>query len=315
MSSEQLFDAAKRGDAAVALAALDGCASVEAREEHTGWTALHCAAYGGHSEVVRLLLDHGAAVNSMANGNSGTPLHWAAGAGHVDCARLLLERGADVNAASCAGETPLHYAAREGITACAELLLQHNAAVDAQDVHDRTPLVMAAMSGHAQCVRLLLQRGALNVVNRDRSGWTPLHSAAVAARGARATVFELLWRGADAAATCRSGETPAYVAARNEKHDIANLLAAWQRGELRVWSRAVHAMFPAAFRADVRAVLLAIGVASVRAPAGVRTLALAGENPLRLLRDHHLLDEVFKALLIVHMGGPAAPAVVHPSAT
>ena len=29
-----------------------------------GWTALHCAARGGHTELARLLLDRGADVNS-----------------------------------------------------------------------------------------------------------------------------------------------------------------------------------------------------------------------------------------------------------
>ena len=30
-----------------------------------GWTALHCAARGGHTELARLLLDRGADVNSQ----------------------------------------------------------------------------------------------------------------------------------------------------------------------------------------------------------------------------------------------------------
>ncbi len=306
MISKRLCDAAKRGDATAARAALDGGASPESRGGRFNETALHFAAAGGHSAVARLLLDRGAAVNSTTVGGE-TPLHWATRGGHVDCVQLLLERGADVVAANTTGDTPLRYAAQDGHAACVELLLEHNAAADARDNYwNRTPLLAAAYGGHAQCVRLLLQRGAL-IDARDLQGWTPLHQAVSSRFDGRAVVLELLWRGADAAVTDNAGRTPTAIAAHYEKHDVANMLAAWLRGELRVWSRAAHAMFPAAFRADVRATLLAMGATS-----SANGLASAQHNPLRMLRDHHLLDEVFKALFIAHMGGPAT-LVVQPS--
>ncbi len=97
---------------------------------------------------------------------------------------------------------------------------------------------------------------------------------------------------------------------------VAALLDAWRGGGLRAWRREAHALFPAAFRADVAAALLATlgshGAAAIAAgPAASSAVAVScgtrqQRNPLRMLRDLHLLDAVFQALLLAHMGGAAA---------
>ena len=95
-------------------------------------------------------------------------------------------------------------------------------------------------------------------------------------------------------------------------HAVAALLAAWARGELRTWRCEQHALFPAAIRADIASTLLAtLGSMDGRGDADADAGAVArprrgAENPLRLLASHMLLDSIFHALLIAHMGCPPA---------
>lgn len=93
------------------------------------------------------------------------------------------------------------------------------------------------------------------------------------------------------------------------------LLAAWARGELRTWRREQHPLFPVAIRADIASTLLATlgsvegrDAADADADAGavVARARRGAENPLRLLASHMLLDSIFHALLIAHMGCPPA---------
>ena len=223
-----------------------------------------------------------------------TPLHCAAKKGELNCVQLLLDRGADVNMLDWIGWTPLRFSVQEGHSACARLLLERGASVHTATEAGLTPLHLATTHGRLECARLLLERGAA-VGARSREGITPLHS--VAQYGRTELAFELLWHGADVALADNDGDTPAALAARHQKQSVTDLLAAWSRGELREWRREAHALFPAAFRADVAAALLAL-TSSIAAHAPPST------NPLRILQSHHLLEPLFSVLLVAHMGGP-----------
>jgi len=59
VSPDDLFDAARKGDAAAAKAALDGGVPVDSIWRYNQ-TALYIASFRGHADVVRLLLDRGA---------------------------------------------------------------------------------------------------------------------------------------------------------------------------------------------------------------------------------------------------------------
>jgi hypothetical protein len=99
---------------------------------------------------------------------------------------------------------------------------------------------------------------------------------------------------------------------------ISEMLIAWPRGGQLAWSNATHKMFPAAFRADVAAALLAtLGSPETAGRRGAKAAACAGggseptgggtlRNPLRMMREQYLLEMVFKALLKLHVGVPAA---------
>ena len=58
------------------------------------YSALMCAAYGGHEAVARLLLE-ASADNNMADNDGWTALLSASYGGHLGVARLLLASGAD----------------------------------------------------------------------------------------------------------------------------------------------------------------------------------------------------------------------------
>ena len=105
---------------------------------------------------------------------------------------------------------------------------------------------------------------------------------------------------------------------------IATMLAEWPRGSLRAWRLDAHALFPAAFRADVQALLLATlgspdagdaaaeGCVGEAGPAadgvrGGRCVSARLQNPLRVLHQRGFLEALFQPLLILHMGGPVAP--------
>jgi serine/threonine protein kinase len=79
------------------------------RRDHSGRTALLCAARRGHSEAARKLVDAGANVRA-ADHKKRTPLHFAAGCGCLPTLTLLLEGGADVNAEDQERKTPICYA-------------------------------------------------------------------------------------------------------------------------------------------------------------------------------------------------------------
>jgi len=90
--NEDLFIAAKEGDAAVVRALLARAADVQAHDD-AGWTPLMMAAQSGNAEVVDLLLEHGASVNAVSS-HGMTALTLAESAGHFQVVRQLWKAGA-----------------------------------------------------------------------------------------------------------------------------------------------------------------------------------------------------------------------------
>jgi ankyrin repeat protein len=92
--NEQLWEAARTGDAAAVRTLLDGGADVNAKFRYDQ-TPLFKAAERGHTEVVKLLLERGAQPNLKDTFYGATPITWAAEKGHVEAVRALLEKGAE----------------------------------------------------------------------------------------------------------------------------------------------------------------------------------------------------------------------------
>ncbi|HEX8187713.1 MAG TPA: ankyrin repeat domain-containing protein [Pyrinomonadaceae bacterium] len=92
--NEQLYEAARRGDAAEVRAVLDRGADVNAKFRY-GATALFKAAERGHAEVVKLLIERGADVNVKDTFYGATALSWALQKGHTPVVRSILAKSAE----------------------------------------------------------------------------------------------------------------------------------------------------------------------------------------------------------------------------
>ena len=89
--NDQLWEAARQGDAAAVTALLDKGAEVNARFRY-GTTALFKAAERGNTEVVKILLSRGADANVKDTFYGATAMTWALSNKHVEVVRFLLEK-------------------------------------------------------------------------------------------------------------------------------------------------------------------------------------------------------------------------------
>jgi outer membrane protein assembly factor BamB len=91
--NEELWSAAKKGDAAAVEAILSRGADINAKTPY-GATALFFAADKGHAEAVRVLLKHKADPNVKDTFYQSSVLNWASSKGHAEIVGALLESGA-----------------------------------------------------------------------------------------------------------------------------------------------------------------------------------------------------------------------------
>jgi hypothetical protein len=92
--NEQLYEAARKGDAAEVKAVLDRGADVNAKFRY-GATALFKAAERGHTEVVKLLIERGADVAVKDTFYGATAISWALQKGHTGVVRAILAKSAE----------------------------------------------------------------------------------------------------------------------------------------------------------------------------------------------------------------------------
>ena len=90
----------------------------------TGWTALHCAAFGGHTDIVRHLFCSIGVNGNILTKNGKSVLHIAMEKGFVDIVRILAQsKGTEVNVQDSTMSTPLHYACSAGHAECVKALM------------------------------------------------------------------------------------------------------------------------------------------------------------------------------------------------
>lgn len=74
----------------------------------TGFTAMHCAAFGGHYECLKIMLSWPDGDPNVVDPVDGrTPVHLAAWKGHSKCLKLLLRKGGELQLRDDHGETPI----------------------------------------------------------------------------------------------------------------------------------------------------------------------------------------------------------------
>jgi cytohesin len=176
-ADEQLLQAIIDGDTALADAAVEAGADIEATEPRLKLRPLHIAATNDESEIISLLIEAGAEIDGLAVGDL-TPLHVAARSGSAGAVDTLLGAGSDPTLLSNESlpQAPLHMAARGGHVEAIEVLLDFGVDVDQLEDTDSTALMYASSQGHADAVAFLLEHGA-DASIRDRGGQTALYWA------------------------------------------------------------------------------------------------------------------------------------------
>lgn len=92
-------------------------------KSQTGYTPMHCAAFGGHDECLKIMLSWPDGDPNVVDPNDGrTPVHLAAWKGHGRCLKLLIRKGGDVRRPDHRGETPMSLA---GGSSCWPVIFRH----------------------------------------------------------------------------------------------------------------------------------------------------------------------------------------------
>lgn len=172
----EFFRAVQTDDARTVKSMLAGGFDANSLNPIGGEPALVLAAREGSMQVLDTLLAHpGTRIDTPAvNGN--TALMMAAFKHNMPAVQALLAKGAAVNRD---GWTPLHYAAAGGDNEIVRLLLKHGAKIDALSPRASgayTPLMMAAREGHDSTALLLIDSGA-NPGLTNSEGLTPAQLA------------------------------------------------------------------------------------------------------------------------------------------
>ena len=78
------------------MANAPGDSHVRSSKSQTGYTPMHCAAFGGHYDCLKIMLSWPDGDPNVIDPSDGrTPVHLAAWKGHVSCLKLLLRKGGD----------------------------------------------------------------------------------------------------------------------------------------------------------------------------------------------------------------------------
>lgn len=148
---------------------------VNARDKHTGTTALEHAVRNGNREMVQALISAGVDVGSR-NGNRETVLMMLGEEGTSDIAWDLINAGAKIDLKDSEGDTALMKAAICHNLSVLNTLLQAGAKVNDKNDQGQTALMVAASAGLIGNVRGLVAAGA-NINARDKVGKTALDYA------------------------------------------------------------------------------------------------------------------------------------------
>ena len=157
--NDQLFEAARKGDATAVAALLDKGADVNAKFRY-GATALFKAAERGNTEVVKVLLARGADVSVKDTFYGATAMTWALDNDHVEVVRALLEKSGD-----SVGEV-LMTGVREGKVQVVSLALERGG-LKADALTAALASAMAGDSKNDEIVALLKKAGALPPLEVD----------------------------------------------------------------------------------------------------------------------------------------------------
>ena len=176
------------------------------------------------SEIYSLLLTYGADPNSK-DMYGDTPLHIATMAGmKTSILEKLVKSGADINERNKKGVTPLALAVEHQWTEHIDFYAKGGADIHAEDMEGKTPLSRALDISLDMTKKLV---NSSNASSRDSMGNTPLHIAIE--RGASLDqITYLIDCGADINARNRNGDSPLFLAVKNNLRAVGEILLAKQ---------------------------------------------------------------------------------------
>jgi outer membrane protein assembly factor BamB len=160
---DELWTAARKGDAATVKRLLEGGVDVNAKTPY-GATALSFAAEKGHVEVVKLLIAAKADVNVKDTFYSATPLTWAMSKNSKPVIRELLAAGAE------GGERVLMSAVRSGDTDLIRVVLEKTKPAEEM----LTAAVVLVPEKKPEIKELLTKAGAKPAAAEDADKFQPL---------------------------------------------------------------------------------------------------------------------------------------------
>ena len=158
----------------------DQSLDINAADERTGLTALHCAATTDQVEIAKVLINHGADL-SRSEKLGRTALHCCVQSRGVHCLRLFLQQNADDRVRDLEGMTIWHLTARAGNVQALSVLLSLSVDPGSATVlkanDGKTPFLCASARGSKEAMELLLNAGG-NLTDTALDGSSPLHYAA-----------------------------------------------------------------------------------------------------------------------------------------
>ena len=159
-TSADLFRACKRGDLALAQAAIAAGADVN-MADHEGYFPLHLAAKFSRFEIVQTLIEAGAGVNTIDSGG-WIALHFALCKEHFEqrIIDLLILKQSSINAVDQWMYSPLHVAMDSGHPEVVGKLIDAGADLNARTSDGLTPLGVAVEFGQVEMVKALIENGA-----------------------------------------------------------------------------------------------------------------------------------------------------------
>lgn len=99
----QLVDQLLRNE----YASSPGDSHLPSSKSQTGYSPMHCAAFGGHYKCLKIMLSWSDGDPNVVDPSDGrTPVHLAAWKGNGKCLRMLLRKGGDLRLPDYNGKTP-----------------------------------------------------------------------------------------------------------------------------------------------------------------------------------------------------------------
>lgn len=222
--STPLHEAVRYGRIEIAKKLLKSGADPNAQDSLGKSPLLIISNQDSRSEIYSLLLMYGANPNSK-DMYGDTPLHIATMAGmKTSILEKLVNAGADINERNKKGVTPLALAVEHQWTDHIDFYAKGGADIHAEDMEGKTPL-SRALEISLDMTRKLVNSS--NASSRDSMGNTPLHIA-IESGASLDQITYLIESGADINARNRNGDSPLFLAVKNNLRAVGEILLARQ---------------------------------------------------------------------------------------